>query len=113
MPNGPPLSLDTLSAEISLQDTIKLRQQQHAEQISSRLITLFGWSVGCTWALALILAAADYTFIGRGWMAAADRLVTEKVLLAIIAATIAQLGAVVAGIIYAVFKSPPPDPDET
>ena len=86
--------------------TIPLRRQILSERVAEELLGLFRLSVFFTVALTAALAAVDYTFIAMKWMVAADRLVTEKVLMAIIGATIIQLGAVVAGIVLALFKQP-------
>ncbi|WP_100253093.1 hypothetical protein [Methylobacterium sp. UNC300MFChir4.1] len=61
--------------------------------------------------LTAALSAVDYVFIAYKLMAPSERLITEHVLMAIIGATIIQLGAVVAAIVYALFKLPPPEPE--
>ena len=90
-----------------LAGTIPLRKQLLSEKIAHELLKLFRLSVLFTVLLTAALAAVDYYFIAHKWMMPADRLVTEHVLMAIIGATIIQLGAVVAAIVYAVFKIPP------
>jgi hypothetical protein len=81
-----------------------LRKQAFAEQVGARILSLFKISVISTVGLCFALAAVDAWFILGDKIEPAERLVTEKVLIAIIGASIVQVGAASVAIVYSLFK---------
>lgn len=103
-----PLSLSTLS------ESYKLRQQALSEHVAKSLVKLFGINVITTAGLTLFLALVDAWFIYKGKITPDQRLVSEKVFMAIVGATTIQLGLGIGAIVTALFKQPAssaPDPD--
>lgn len=76
------------------------------QRVASSILRQFSMTVLFTALLVLVLAAADYVAIYQGVIEPSERLVTENVLMAIIGATIVQLGASVIAIVYSFFKAP-------
>jgi hypothetical protein len=81
-----------------------LRKQAFTEEVAGRILELFRISVVATVGLTFILAAIDATFIALDWIEPLQRLVTEKVLMAIIGASIVQVGAASIAIVYSLFR---------
>lgn len=103
-----PINLSTLA------ENYKLRQQALSEHVAKSLVRLFGINVVSTAVLTVILSLVDALFIWHGKISAAERLVSEKVFMAIVGATTIQLGLGIAAIVTALFKqpaSPAPDAD--
>ena len=67
---------------------------------------LFGINVITTAGLTLLLAAVDAVFIYLGKITPDQRLVSEKVFMAIVGATTIQLGLGIGAIVTALFKQP-------
>lgn len=97
MPADSPKSLDDLASHIAL------RKQTLSETIAADIISLFRLSVTTTVILTIILAGIDYYAIFYHNMKPESRLVSERVLLAIIGASIVQLGAAAGAIVYSLF----------
>lgn len=95
-----PLSLSTLS------ESYKLRQQALSEHVAKSLVKLFGINVVTTAGLTLFLALVDAAFIYLGKITPDQRLVSEKVFMAIVGATTVQLGLGIGAIVTALFKQP-------
>ena len=90
----------------SLETDIGLRQQQFSEKVASDILRLFTISVVSTLALTIALASVDALFIYKKVITPSDRLITGKVIMSIIAASIVQVGASAIAIVYALFKTP-------
>jgi len=99
-PRGIPLS--------EIASHLQLRKQWLSEQVASEVLRLFRLSVVTMAALTVVLAAVDAVFIYIGTIGPADRLMTERVLLAVVGASIVQVGAAFAAIVLALFKNPNP-----
>lgn len=106
------VSLDDLAGKVDL-SSIDLRKQLLSEVIAHGLLKLFNISVMFTVVLTVFLAGLDHKLILEGKIQAADRLVTEKVLLAVIGASVIQLGAGMAAIVYSLFRRPPATGSDT
>lgn len=76
------------------------------EAIASDIIKLFRLSVTATAALTILLCIADYYAMIHYGLKASDRLVTERVLMAIIGSSVVQLGAATIAIVYSLFGKP-------
>lgn len=83
------------------------RKQAFTERIADRILRLFTISVISTVLLCTIIAGIDAWFIAEGWIKPSERLITEKVIISIIGATIVQVGTAAAAIVYSLFKNLP------
>lgn len=81
-----------------------LRRQAFTELVGERILSLFKISVISTVGLTIALALLDAWFIKSGVIEPDDRLVTEHVVMAIIGASIVQVGAASSAIAYSLFK---------
>ena len=90
---------------------IPLRKQWLSEHVASEVLRLFRLSVVAIVALTIALAALDAWFLYKGVIDPSERLVTEKVLMAIIGASIIQVGAAFATIVLALFRKSEADAD--
>lgn len=81
-----------------------LRKQAFTEQVAERILALFKISVLSTVGLCFAFAAIDALFIALGWVEPNERLVTERILMSIIGASIVQVGAASLAIVYSLFK---------
>lgn len=79
------------------------------ENIASQVMTMFRWSLIATVTLTLALCSLDAFFIGVKVVAPADRLITERVIMMIVGASIVQIGAAMIAIVYAMFRATPKD----
>lgn len=100
------VSLSKLSADL------ELRPPSLRERIAGRVLTLFSVSLFATLGLVALLSLGDFIMIWRGIIEPADRLVTQPVLMSMIAATIVELGAALTTIVIAVFKTPKKPPQD-
>jgi len=100
-----PISLDALADRFDLSD-IDLRKQILSERIAQGMLQLFKLSVGFTVTLTIGLAILDYIFLWNGKLQPGDRLITEKVLFAVIGASVIQLGTGMIAVVYSLFKRP-------
>lgn len=76
------------------------------QRVASSILRQFSMTVLFTALLIFVLALADYLFIYKDIIEPSERLVSENVVMAIIGATIVQLGASVIAIVYSFFKAP-------
>lgn len=97
---GSEKSLDELASHIAL------RKQALSESVATDIISLFKLSVTSTVIMTLFLCAVDYYAILFHSLRPADRLISEKVLLAIIGSSVVQLGAAAGAIVYSLFRQP-------
>ena len=81
-----------------------LRKQAFTEEVGARILALFKISVISTVGLCFALAAIDAAFVAYDVIEPVDRLVTANVLMAIIGASIVQVGAASIAIVYSLFK---------
>ncbi|MFM6830637.1 MAG: hypothetical protein ACKOVA_09955 [Novosphingobium sp.] len=100
-----PADVVTLT-EVTRENVGGLGNLTFEQRVASSILRQFSMTVLFTALLVFVLAAADYVAIFRGVIEPSERLVTENVLMAIIGATIVQLGASVIAIVYSFFKAP-------
>jgi hypothetical protein len=98
------VTLSELVEDAGFARTLRVRQQAFTESVGDRVLKLFRISVLSTVLLCFALATVDGWFIFKGWIKPAERLVTERVLMAIIGASIVQVGAASSAIVYSLFK---------
>ena len=83
---------------------VHLGNQTLREQFATRVLRLFSISLLGTLSFAGVLVLIDAAFIATKIIAPEQRLVTEKILMTFVTATVLQVGAAVAAIVYAVFN---------
>ncbi len=88
----------------SLSEEVGLRPPSLKERIANKVLNYFGWSLLATVALAIVLAAVDAVMIWYDVIEPSDRLINQTVLMAMIGATVIELGAALATIVVAIFK---------
>lgn len=71
--------------------------------MATEIIKLFKISVVATALLTGVLALVDTVFIATDVIEPADRLVNERVIMAIIGASIVQVGVAMVAIVYSLF----------
>ena len=91
-----------------LKSTIGFVPQDLTEWVAAKVLRLFEWSVGLTVIITIVLAIIDSIAMWNHVIQPSERLVTEKVLMTLIGASVVQVGAASAAIVYALFKKPPP-----
>jgi hypothetical protein len=96
-----PVELSTAAREINL------RQPTLRETIATRVLDLFRVSVIWTLLFAGALLFIDALFIFFKAITPEQRLMTEKIVMTFVSATIVQVGAAIAAITLAVFKTEP------
>ena len=101
------IPLSDFASELGFEQHMVVRKQAFAEWIANRILRLFRISVISTVLLCVMLAGVDAWFIAQGWVKPSERLITEKVIIAIIGATIVQVGTATAAIVYSLFKQAP------
>ena len=96
----PPRTVDlgSVSAEFKLERTLR-------DRVADEVLTLFRWSLLGTLASALFILLIDEAYLFYKIITPEQRLMTEKVLMTLIGATVVQVGAALAAIVFAVFKS--------
>ncbi|MEQ1697104.1 MAG: hypothetical protein ABL901_14810 [Hyphomicrobiaceae bacterium] len=75
------------------------------DRVADEVLKLFKLSLRGTLALACVILVFDYIFIAAKVITPEQRLMTEKVLMTLIGATVVQVGAALAAIVFAVFKT--------
>ena len=93
------LPLSRLAGDVGLSPT------PFHEEVAGEILRLFKLAVLFTAILTVILVGIDTVEMWNGIIHPAERLVTEKVLLALIGATVVQVGATSAAIVYSLFKA--------
>jgi hypothetical protein len=107
------VSLDDKAAPISMADDLALRDQQLKEWIAREVIALVKVGLMATLGVVFALVLIDSLGIYLQWFDAPDRLITKDVVLAMIGATMIQIGAALATIAVSTFnrKVDPPKQD--
>ena len=101
-PPAGPVGLSARSAQYHLeQPTLK-------ERVATQVLTLFKWSLVGTLCSSAIILVTDELFIFYKIITPEQRLLSEKVLMTLIAATVVQVGAALAAIVYSIFRSDGP-----
>ena len=80
------------------------------ELIATRVLNLFSVSLIGTLSFAGLLVLVDSVFIFAKVITPEQRLVSEKVVMTFVTATVVQVGAALAAIVLAVFKEPSRSP---
>ena len=105
MATPPAVDLSARSAEYHIDEpTLKVR-------VATQVLKLFKWSLIGTLCSSAVILITDEFFIFYKVITPDQRLLTEKVLMTLIGATVVQVGAALAAIVYAVFKSTGSDRD--
>ena len=99
-PAPPPRSLSILA------DHISLRRLELNQQVASEILSLFRWSVLSTVAITMVLVIVDTVTMAQGIVKPSERLVTEHVLMALIGASVVQVGSAAIAIVYSLFGQP-------
>ena len=73
--------------------------------MTTRVLDLFGISLIGTLTFAAILVMIDVVFILLKVITPAERLMTQQVVMTFVTATVVQVGAALAAIVFAVFKT--------
>jgi hypothetical protein len=102
------VSLDEISTSVSsgFEEDIARANQQLKERVAKDVIRFLGFSLVITLFLTLALAAIDAYFIDYNIIEPAERLITERVVMAVIGATVVQVGAASIAIVYSLFGQP-------
>jgi hypothetical protein len=87
------------------EDAFKLAPPTLKEKVATKVLDLFHFSLKGTLLFALVLIDALYIFMKV--ITPEQRLMSEKIIMTFIAATVVQVGAALAAIVFAVFKSNP------
>lgn len=96
-----------LTIELSRRaDSIHLEPPSLRDRVTNRVLNLFSISLVLTLAFAAALLAIDAWFIYNKIIVPEQRLMTEKVVMTFITATVVQVGTALAAIVFAVFKVP-------
>jgi hypothetical protein len=96
-------SLEKRAAKFSLAEP-SLRQM-----VAQRVLSLFHWSLVGTLCFAAMLVLIDALFIWSKVITPEQRLMTQNIITIFVTATVVQVGAALAAIVYAVFKTENPD----
>lgn len=80
--------------------------------VTTKVLELFKWSLLGTLASSGIILIVDEVYILVKLITPEQRLLSEKVLMTLIGATVVQVGAALAAIVYAVFKTEASSRDE-
>ena len=75
------------------------------EHVAKRVLKLFEISLIGTLTFAAILVLIDAIFIYARVITPTERLMTEKVIMTFVAATVVEVGTALAAIVFAVFKT--------
>lgn len=94
----PSVSIDAEERKISLE------KPSLKEVVAKRVLDLFSLSLKGTLAFAGVLVLIDAVFIAVGLIKPDQRLMTERVIMTLIGATVVQVGAALAAIVVAVFR---------
>ena len=73
--------------------------------VATRVLNLFTWSLLGTLAFAALLVLIDAIFIATKIIVPDQRLMTERIIMTFVTATVVQVGAAIAAIVFSVFKT--------
>jgi hypothetical protein len=86
-------------------DDVSINKLTLREQVATRVLDLFKISLIGTLVSAAVIVLIDHVYILLKIITPEQRLLTERVLMTLIGATVVQVGAALAAIVIAVFKS--------
>ena len=95
----------------SLSDRVALRKHELSTYVAAEILTLFRWSVGSTVAITMVLVIIDALMVSFHVIKPEERLIGESILLALIGASVVQVGAASAAIAYGLFGQPATSPE--
>ena len=110
-----PISIDTVGTKLvstNVADKIAIANQELKQFVANKIITSLTWSLGITWLLTFALAIIDTFFVLNNVIDPTERLITENVVMAVIGATVVQVGAASIAIVYSLFGRPKGDEGE-
>jgi hypothetical protein len=84
---------------------IQLRPPTLKEKVADRILDMFSVSLRTTLLFAGGMVALDAVFIWTGTITPEQRLMTGTIVMTFVSATVVQIGAAIAAITAAVFKS--------
>jgi heme/copper-type cytochrome/quinol oxidase subunit 1 len=97
------------TSPITFGEEIARSNQRLKERVARYIMWFMGGSLMVTLLLTLALAGIDARFIAFDLIEPTERLITENVIMAVIAATVAQVGAASIAIVYSLFGRPKGD----
>ena len=102
-----PISLSAVAAEraLSVDDQIKKQTADLRDSLANKVVRAFLWANLLTLAAIAALVSLDEINIWRGLIDPADRVISGRVVIALLAATTVQVGAVAAVIARHLFPS--------
>lgn len=86
-------------------DELQIERPSLRDRIADRVLSLFSWSLLGTLAFAGALVLIDSLFIYSKVISHEQRLMSERIIMTFVTATVVQVGAAVAAIVFAVFKT--------
>jgi hypothetical protein len=86
-------------------DKVAITKPDLRTMVATDVLKLFKWSLLGTLASSGVILIVDEVFIIYKLITPEQRLLSEKVLMTLIGATVVQVGAALAAIVFAVFKS--------
>jgi hypothetical protein len=103
-----PPPITSANIELSqLANEVHLARPTLKEMVATEVLKLFSISLRGTLLFAAALVIVDASFIGFKIITPDQRLMTERVVMAFVSATVVQVGAAIGAIVFAVFKSGP------
>jgi hypothetical protein len=101
------VSLNAASSDLSVTDQIALQDADLRKWMADRVVPAFLKANGLTLAAVAVLVVLDEINIASHLIAPGDRIITEKVIMALLGATTVQVGAIAALIARYLFPSRP------
>jgi hypothetical protein len=101
------VSLNAASSDLSVTDQIALQDADLRKWMADRIVPAFLKANGLTLAAVAVLVVLDEINIASHLIAPGDRIITEKVIMALLGATTVQVGAIAALIARYLFPSRP------
>ena len=108
----PGLPSRTPNVDLSAKATkVDFGKESLRELVATEVLRLFRYSLQGTLAFAAVLTLIDAGFILFKIIMPDQRLMTERIIMTFITATVVQVGAALAAIVFAVFKAEPTTSD--
>jgi hypothetical protein len=101
------VSLNAASSDLSVTDQIALQDADLRKWMADRVVPAFLKANGLTLAAVAVLVVLDEINVASHLIAPGDRIITEKVIMALLGATTVQVGAIAALIARYLFPSRP------
>ena len=101
------VGLEGKADKIAVGLSAKANKLDLRESIANQVLKLFRYSLIVTLIFSGVILATDLMFIAFKVVSPAERLMTERVVMTLIGASVVQVGAALAAIVFAVFKEPP------